>query len=159
MTILYSNSSPKYLNQVFLVPDLRIFSFEPTFATRQMQGHWFQIWQCFFQTRAEKYPNKAFLDPNLGVFIFFLKFCYQTNSRVLISNMILLFSNSSPKILESRIFVSKFKDFYFCTKLWNKANLTTSNMTIVFSNYSPKICKLGIFLPEVKDFYFANFAF
>ena len=70
--------------------------------------------------------------------------------------MTILFSNSSPKISKSWNFGSKLKDFHFCTRLCNKANLRTqiSNMTIVFSNSTPKICKSGIFGPKFKDFYF-----
>ena len=56
---------------------------------------------------------------------------------------------------KSGIFGPKFKDFYFCTKLWNTTNSRISNMTIAFSNYSPKIPKVGILIPKFKDFYFA----
>ena len=70
-------------------------------------------------------------------------------------------SNSCPKIPKSGIFGTKFKDFYFFTKLCNKTNSRTqnSNMTILFWNSTTKICKSSIFDPKFKDFYFApNFA-
>ena len=70
-------------------------------------------------------------------------------------------SKSRPKIPKWGIFCPKFRDFYFWTKLCNKANSRTLiwNMTIIFSNSSPKIPKLGIFPTKFKEFYFApNFA-
>ena len=87
---------------------------------------------------------------------FFTKLCIQTNSRVLISNMIKFSPNSSPKIPESRIFGPKFKFFYFCTKLCYKTNsrILISNMTISFLNLSPKIPKSNIFGPKFRHFRF-----
>ena len=49
---------------------LEIFVFSRNFATRQIRGCWFQIWQYYFQISAQKYPNQAFLVPNLTIFIF-----------------------------------------------------------------------------------------
>ena len=48
--------------------------------------------------------------------------------------MTIKLSNSSLKLRKSGIFGPKFKDFYFFTKLWNKANsrAPTANMTMVF---------------------------
>ena len=69
--------------------------------------------------------------------------------------MAILFSNSSPKILKSGIFGPKLKEFYFCTKLCNKANSRrlVSNMTIAFSNSSLNTYKLGVFLiPNLRIF-------
>ena len=69
--------------------------------------------------------------------------------------MAILFSNSGPKILKSGIFGPKLKEFYFCTKLCNKANSRrlVSNMTIAFSNSSLNICRLGVFLvPNLRIF-------
>ena len=104
----------KYPNQVFLVPNLRIFIFALSFATRQIQGRWFQIRQkIFFQIPAQKYPNNAFLVPNLDIFIFFMKFCNYTNSRMLISNMIILLSNSSPEINEHAFLIPNLRIFIF----------------------------------------------
>ena len=81
----------KYPNQVFLVPNLRIFTFAPNFAARQIWGRWFQIWQQYFQVPV---PN---FFPNLRIFIFCTKLCNKANSRVLISNMTMVFQNCCPK--------------------------------------------------------------
>ena len=69
MTILFLNSSQKYPNQAFLVPNLRIFIFAPSSATRQIRGFKFPIWQKFFQVPLWKYANQAFSVPNLRIFI------------------------------------------------------------------------------------------
>ena len=75
----------------------------------------------------------------------YTRFCNQTNSRVLISNITISFSKSCTKILKSGIFGLKFKDFYFCTKLCNKNNTRTliSNMTIFFFKFQPKVDIFG----------------
>ena len=52
-------------------------------------------------------------------FCFSAKICNYTNSRVVISNMSIFFSNFSPKVLKSVIFVSEFRHFYLFTKFWN----------------------------------------
>ena len=117
-----------------------------------------------FEIPAQKYLNKAFLVPNLGIVISFTKFCNQTNSRTLISNMIIAFSNFSPKIPKSDRFGPKFKGFYFCTNLCNKTNSKApiSNMTIVYHPNHPNYTespKQGIFDPRFRDFHFTrNFA-
>ena len=116
----------------------------------------------FFQIPAQKYPNHTFMIPNLDSFIFLSNlqlekfegadFKYDNN----------FFSNCSTKIPKQGIFGPKFKDFYFCTKPWNKTNsrMLIWNMTIIFSTFSPKIHKFGIFGPKLKDFYFSpNFLF
>ena len=56
-----------------MVSHLRIFIFTPNFATKQIQGRWFQVWQYFFQIPVQRYSNKAFLVPNLEIFVFFHK--------------------------------------------------------------------------------------
>ena len=101
----------KFPNYTFLVPNLDIFVFSRNFAVRQIWRCWFQIWQQFF-------------------------FKFQ------------------PKI-------TRFKDFYFWTKLCNKTNSRTLiwNMKITFSNSIPKTRKLGVLGPKYKDLNFApNFA-
>ena len=67
-----------------------------------------------------------------------------------------IFSNSSPKIPKSGIFVPKHKYFQYWTKLCSKINsrMQILNMTIVFSNPSPKICKSHIFGPKFRNFCF-----
>ena len=71
---------------------------------------------------------------------------------MLISNMTILFSNSSPKIPKSGIFGSKFKDFYFCTKLCYKTNSRTliSDMTI----FQPKNTQIRNFWSQLQAFLF-----
>ena len=106
-----------------------------------------------FKTLAPKYSYNASLIRNLSNFIFIGIFNY-TNSRVLISNMAIVFQNSSPKTPKSGIIGPKFNVIYFCIKLYDKKNLIISNMTIVFSNYSKKILKYEIFFESSKVFSF-----
>ena len=77
---------------------------------------------------------------------------------VLISNMTISFSNSSPKIPKSDMLSPRFKDFYFCPKLCSKTNSRAliSNMTMMLQNSSPKINESRIFGPKLKDFYFCT---
>ena len=126
MTIEFSNSRTKHLNKTFLILNLRNFIFEQNFTFRKTRGCWFQIQQELFQISnySKKYLNKASLVPKRDIFIL---------SRALISNMIIVFSNSNSKRPKAGIFDLKFKDFYFCIKLCNWANLKAliSNMIIV----------------------------
>ena len=50
-------------------------------------------------------------------FYFRTKLCNKTNSRMLIWNLTIIFSNSSPKIHKLGIFGPKFTDFYFARNL------------------------------------------
>ena len=105
--------------------------FRKTLQIDKFEGGDFKSDNSFLKILDEKYPNKAFLVPNLD-FLFFCKilqlgkfegtafkydkiiFNFQsnkTNSRI--SNMTVVFSNYSPKILKLAIFVPKFKDFHF----------------------------------------------
>ena len=65
---------------------------------------------------------------------FFTKFWNYTNSKVLISNMTILFSNSGLRIPKSCIFGPKFRYFCFFEKFCKEANFRVliSNMTIFF---------------------------
>ena len=78
------------------------------------EGADFKYDNSFFKILAQKYPNKVFLVQNLSIFVvFFRKFPNKTNSMVLISNMMILFSNSSPKIPEHAFLVPNLGIFIF----------------------------------------------
>ena len=97
-----------------------------------------------------------FFGPNFRHFCFPAKFCNYTNSRVLISNTTILFSNSSPKIPKSGIFGPKFTKFCFSATFCNQANsrVLISNVTILFLNSTSKRHNSGIFVPQFGYFYF-----
>ena len=92
-------------------------------------------------------------DP-IPKFTVWVKDSFLTNLRVLISNMSIVFKNSSPKIPTSGIFGSKFKDFYFCPKFCGKTNSSTliSNMAIFFSNSIPKYPNKAFLVPNLGIF-------
>ena len=84
------------------------------------------------------------------------------NSRVLLLNMTIVFSNSSFKIPKQVAFGLIFNFFLFWMKLWILKNSRglISNMTVVFQNHSPKVTKQCVFSPKFKGFLFAaNFVF
>ena len=64
----------------------------------------------------------------------------------------ILFLNSSPKILESSSFGPKFTDFCFCTKLFYKINSRSpiSNVTIFFLKLQPKITQIRYFWSQIQ---------
>ena len=162
----------KYPNKAILVPNLGIF------FRKILQLDKFEVADFEYDNRFLKfYPeNIQIRDFWSRIFVFLTKFCSWANSRMLISNITILFSNSTPNIPKSK---------YFCTKLCNSTSLRTliSNMTIfsiysqnfataqiwgwlilkttiLFSNSSLKTAKWGVFCPKFKDFYFfaTNFA-
>ena len=63
----------------------------------QIRDFWSKISEIFFkfQPRITEIRHFGF---QIWTFLFFREICSQTNLRVLISNMITVFSNSSPKI-------------------------------------------------------------
>ena len=109
---IFSNSSKKYANRTFLVTNVGIFIIKWDFAIRQIRRSLFQINNIIFKIQPKKYPHQVFLVPSLKI-IFSKKFCNKTNSRVLISNMTILFLNSSPSKSKLSNFASgKFKEFF-----------------------------------------------
>ena len=88
-----------------MVSNLRIFVFSLNFAIRQIWGCrfrktrrcWIQIWQHCLQIPAPKIPKSGIFGPQFKDFYFFIKLCDKANSRTLISNMTISFSNCSPK--------------------------------------------------------------
>ena len=60
-----------------------------------------------FKILAQKYPNKTFLVPNLGIFVFFAKFSNEANSRVLISNMTIVFFKVLAQKYQNKAFLVK----------------------------------------------------
>ena len=130
--------------------------FRDILQINKFEGADFKSDNSFFSDiLGHKYLNKAFLVPNLASFVSSQNFALR---QIRISNMTILFSNSSRKTHKSGIFGPRFKDFYFCTKLCNKTNskMLISNMTIIFSNSSSKIRKSDIFGPKFKNFFFLH---
>ena len=106
--------------------------------------------------------SKNVADTTFKDFYFCSKLCSKTNSSALISNMTIVFSNSSSKMCKSGIFGPKFKDFYFCSNICNKASsrVLISNMIMVFQNSCPKHPNKACLVPDLRLFIFAlNFAF
>ena len=97
-----------------MFPSFGIFNISWYFPIRQIQGCWFQIWQQLFQIPAQNTKIWHFF-PKFKDFYFCTKLCNNTNSRMLIWNTAIIFSNSSPKICKLDIFGTKFKDFYFAS--------------------------------------------
>ena len=157
MTNSFWNSSPRFKNQTFLLPSLRIFNFGPNFSIRQNRRHRFRVWQYCFQIPGEICPNQAILLVNLGIFILLQNFVIQ-NSTALISYVIILFSIFSPKIPKLSIFGRKFKDFHFWIKLCNQTNSKAliSNTTSAFLKFLSKAPKWVNFGPRFNDFHFCT---
>ena len=127
----------KYPNKAFLVPNLDISFFHKILHLDKLEGADFKYDNIFFKFQPKNIQIRHLWSTIQGIYVVFMKFCNQTNSRVLISNVAIVFL--------------KFQS--------NQTNSRISNMAIVLSNYSPKIRQLGIFIPRFKDFQFApNFA-
>ena len=111
MTILFSNYSPKIIEHTFLVPNLRIFIFALNYATRQMQGRWFQIDNIFFKFKPKNTQIRHFWF-QIKAFLFFHQILQLDK-----------FEGADFKCGNSFL---KFQS--------NKKNSKISNMTIAFSN-------------------------
>ena len=91
-------------SNVFFVPNLDIFVClfvcfcGEILQLDKFEDADFKYDNSFWKFQAKKIAKQAFLVPNLDLFVSFPKFCNYTNSRVLISNMTVVVSNSNPKI-------------------------------------------------------------
>ena len=139
---------------VFDDPKVKQFCFFAKFFSLTNKS----LTNSFLKFYPQKYPSKAILVPNSDIFIF-SRNCNWSNSRILISNTTIQFTNSSQKIRQSGIIwlilVLNLRIFYFCTKLCNKTNprALVSNMTMAFSNCRLKIPKQSNFCPKFKCFF------
>ena len=80
------------------------------------EGVDFKYYNVAFKSQP-KIPKLHIFGPNLDIFVFSRNFCNQKNSRVLISNMAILFSDFSPKIPKQGIFGPNFGIFIFAQSL------------------------------------------
>ena len=128
----------------------------------EIKTHFGHIQDCWFYLKIKPKIPILILKSLFGLKFrhlhSFMKFCRWTNVRLQIYSMTKLFSNSSSKIPKWGNFGPKFKDFYFCSKLYNKINskALSSILIIVFWISSPNISKSSLFGPKFKDFYFST---
>ena len=94
-----------------------------------------------------KIPKRAIVDSKLRHFCFSEKLCSLTNLRMMISDIRILFLNSSPKISKSSIFGPQLNILFFFAKFCKqtKLRMLVSNMTIGFLNVLYKITKIRHF--------------
>ena len=93
----------------------------------------FKYDNSFLKISAQKYLSKVFLIPNLGIYIISQNF----TMRQIWGCRFQIFK---PQNMQIQHFWSQIKGFFFCTKLFNKANWRALilNMTMIFLNYCPK---------------------
>ena len=125
MIIIFKVLAPKYLNKVFLVPNLGIFVFFAKLCNWKNISLLISNVSILFSN-----SNKAFLVLNLGI-LFFAKL---HNS----------FSKFYPKITQKGIFCPKFRGFFcFFTRFYDWANsrVLILNVIMLFLNSNRKIPK------------------
>ena len=95
--------------------------------------------------RAQKHTNKPFLFPNLSIFILEQNFAIRQIRGHWFQMQQYYFQVPAGKIPKSVVFGRKFKDFYFCTKLYNKTNSKglSSYMKKVFSKFVAQNTQIG----------------
>ena len=139
MSIRFQKSSPKITQiQNFWSQIQALFFFHQILQLGKFEGTDFNYDSSIFKYQS-KNAQMRHLCFKFRHYFSFTKFCSQTNLRALILIMIIVFSNSSPKIPNSGVFGPKLTEFYFCTKLQNQANLRVlmSNMTKIPSQKNP----------------------
>ena len=104
-----------------------------------------QIWQYFFKLTAQNTQIRHFWSEIFCCCCFAQFFCIWANFRVLMPNISIGFSNSKSKNTQKDIFGLKYKDFYFCMKL--------------FKTFNPKLHKSGILGSKLETFCVARVAF
>ena len=127
MTTVFQNSSKKYPDKALLVPNLSIFIISQYFAIRKIQRLLIsnmtivllKLYPKKIQIRHfwSKIPKSGILGPKFRHFCFFAKFCKQTNLKLLISNMTIVFLKFLPKNTQIRHFWSQIQAFLFLHKI------------------------------------------
>ena len=96
-----------------------------------------------FWTYSPKCSNKAFLVPFFVAAVVLLDFWYLDKLEGADGKYDISFFKFQSENTQKGPFLSKFKNFYFCTKLCILINsrVLISNMGIIFQTYSPKLHK------------------
>ena len=113
MTIVFSNSSSKIRKLDIFGAKFKDFYFALNFATRQIWGLLFQLWQCFLQILVGNYPNKALFGHKCKQCLYFWMkpLSIVKNLRTLILKTTIVFSNFSQKY-QIQHFPWKLKSFF-----------------------------------------------
>ena len=119
MTIFFSSSRPKYPNKRYLVANLDILFLRKNLQLNNFESTSFKYDNSFFKIQHvyTNIPKYSIFSPKFRYFRFFTKIGNQKNSRVLISNITILFSTSSLKLPKSAIFLPNFSEFCFALNL------------------------------------------
>ena len=161
MSIAFQTYIPKYPNKAFLVPNLLFFLFWTIFCISANSKMLISNITIVFQIYRPKYPNKAFLDPFFVVAVIavavLLEFWYLDKLESADFKYDISFFKFQSKNTQKRSFWSKFKNFYFCTKLCILINSSVliSNMATIFQTCSPKLRKYIFLVPSLKIVCFA----
>ena len=112
----------KYPNKEFLVRSFRHFYFSRNFAIRQISRALCSNAAILISNSVQKYLYKAFLVPNSRILIFAQNLAIKTkfeDANFKYDNSVFKFQSKYTQI---RHVWPKFKEFYFCSKLYNNAN-------------------------------------
>ena len=117
MTVFLKIFSKNTQNTSILVTNLKCYCFTWNFAFCKIRGCWYQIWKKIFSnfTANSKKHRKVWSRPLKFLGLFRAKLCSLVNSRVLISNVIIILSIIlQPKTTQIKAFsVQNVKFFYF----------------------------------------------
>ena len=168
MTRIFSNSSSKiWKSDNFGLKFKNFLCFARNFATRQIRGCWFQIWQWFFKIAAQHTKIRQFLVPNLRILsfarnvlitqfggrlleiwqYFFNILAKNPKQSIFRSNFVFVFILMKPykftnlSVLIKNLISPKFKSFFcFWIKFYMLTNsrMLISRSALVFWNSSPK---------------------
>ena len=176
---IYSNSDSKILKSCILGPNSKDFYFCTQYSNKANSRNAILLpsnmvisysgfspklsksdisltnWTKSFKNSSQKIVRVGIFGPKVKEFYFRIKLCNNTNSRRLISNIKLFFSNSSPKMPKWDIVLLYFRHFDFFTKMWN-SRLLVLIMTIFFSNSEMKMLVSSILDLIFKDFNFCT---
>ena len=126
MTTVFQNFSPIMPIYGILLPNLMFFCCARVLYLNKFESADVKYDNNFFKILIQKFPRKAFLVPNFRIVffffcsIFFMKLCLATNSRLLISNITIVFQ-IKPKntFFFSQIFVfAQIRECWF--QIWQK---------------------------------------
>ena len=143
------------LNLGIFIFFLTVFVFVPNFATRQIRGRRWQIWQKYFQIPPQEDANLATLGPNLWIFILHQTLELEKFKGVDFKLWQWLFKIPVRKYLNKAVFIPNGNIFYFCMNLriLKSSRVLILKIVIVFFKCQQKNTQIQNFFESSKVFF------
>ena len=129
----------------------------PNFAIRHIWGCWLQYYSILCSNSNQKIPKEGIFSPKFNDFYFCTKLCNKVYSRVLISNMTMVFQSCCLKHPIKTILVLNLRIFIFASKFAIRqiGGCLFPIWQSIFRIPNQKYPNKAFFVLNVSNFYFS----